>query len=463
MNPTMPTFQSKRFTNKPIMAGDKFFFNRNNAFLFLAFGLLTLLALSFSGCQLNSFMSVAPEGEGEEKNKVIELEFWTLQLGTFDTLLKPMFAQYEREHPGIKIRWVDVPFSEGPKRALTAMMSSKVPDVVNLNPDFSAVLASRHAVVNMNEYVVPSIRSKYLPVSWKASSIGNYTFGLPWYLTSSVTLYNQSLLEKAGMKEPPKTYDEIKLLAQRLGKQGYAVMPSISESGNFFKELQKAGIPLFKTLSTHPKRKIKAIFDSPEASAKLNFWVDLYQKKLIPAESITEGHRAAVDRYQSGTLALLLVGPNFLNIVKENAPKIFSETGVAPQFPPGGTFKEFSCMVLVVPRQSAHPKEAVEFALFMTNAQNQLALAQKAPVLPSVLEALDSPYFQKITSSDLVERARSISAKQLMEATEAYQIQAKQQQLNEIMNFHVQRALLGKESSAQALHLAATEINNLLQ
>ncbi|MBY0405710.1 MAG: extracellular solute-binding protein, partial [Cyanobacteria bacterium] len=330
MKRSMPSIQSNPSKNPPRMDGFRVGFPHKNLCLLLGCTFLTLLTLSFSGCQLNSFMSVAPEGEGEEKNKVIELEFWTLQLGTFDKLLKPMFTQYEKEHPGIKIRWVDVPFSEGPKRALTAMMSSKVPDVVNLNPDFSAVLASRHAVVNMNEYVVPSIRSKYLPVSWKASSIGNYTFGLPWYLTSSVTLYNQSLLEKAGMKEPPKTYDEIKLLAQHLGKQGYAVMPSISESGNFFKELQKAGVPLFKTLSTHPVRKIKAIFDTPEASATLNFWVDLYQQKLIPAESITEGHRAAVDRYQSGTLALLMVGPNFLNIVKENAPKIFSETGVAP-------------------------------------------------------------------------------------------------------------------------------------
>ena len=35
------------------------------------------------------------------------------------------------------------------RQTLTAMMSPQVPDVVNLNPDFSAVLASRRAVLNM--------------------------------------------------------------------------------------------------------------------------------------------------------------------------------------------------------------------------------------------------------------------------------------------------------------------------
>jgi ABC-type glycerol-3-phosphate transport system substrate-binding protein len=158
-----------------------------------------------------------------------------------------------------------------------------------------------------------------------------------------------------------------------------------------------------------------------------------------------------------------MTGPNFLNIVKENAPAIFQITDVAPQFPTKSAYKDFSTMDLVVPRKSAHPKEAVDFATFMTNRVNQLALAQKAPVLPSVTEALQDPYFRKETSTDLIERARSISAHQLLTATQAYQIHPGQNEINERINYYVQMALLGKLDAQTAMLKAEKEINDLLK
>lgn len=41
------------------------------------------------------------------------------------------------------IKWVDVPFSEGEKRTLAAVMTDNPPDLINLNPDFSALLAQK--------------------------------------------------------------------------------------------------------------------------------------------------------------------------------------------------------------------------------------------------------------------------------------------------------------------------------
>ncbi|MFX4535743.1 extracellular solute-binding protein, partial [Acinetobacter baumannii] len=91
------------------------------------------------------------------------------------------------------------------------------------------------------------------------------------------------------------------------------------------------------------------------------------------------------------TLATLTIGPNFLKIVKENAPAVYRVTGVAPQFPETARARDFSLMLLVVPAQSGHPRQAVDFAAFITNAENQLALAKAAPVLPSVSAALGDP------------------------------------------------------------------------
>jgi ABC-type glycerol-3-phosphate transport system substrate-binding protein len=170
-----------------------------------------------------------------------------------------------------------------------------------------------------------------------------------------------------------------------------------------------------------------------------------------------------VGRYQAGTLASLNIGPNFLKIVKENAPAIYKDTGVAPQFPANAGYKDFALMLLVVPVKSAHVKEAVDFAAFITNAQNQLALAQAAPVLPSVRNALANPYFTHSDPNDLMAEGRRISAEQLLHATTAYQIQPNQNAINEIVDHFVQLAMLGKLSPVDALRQAQTEINATLE
>jgi putative chitobiose transport system substrate-binding protein len=414
-------------------------------------GLASCLLLLFSGCS-------HPQPEQN-----ITLEFWTLQLDTFKDTLQPMFATYERTHPNVKIHWVDLPFSEGPKRTLTAMMSNAVPDVVNLNPDFSATLANRNALVDMNHALSEKEIDAYLPITWQAATLqkadgSRISFGLPWYVTSSVTLYNKELLQKAGLSTLPETFDELPSFAKNVKQKtgAYGLMPVIADGGNFLKELQKMGVPLYD-------EKGKAVFATGQGIELLAHYVDMYRAGFVPAEALTESHQAAVGRYQAGTLAMFSIGPNFLKIVKENAPEIYRQTAVAPQFPQNAKFKDFSLMVLVVPRKSAHPKEAVEFAAFITNAQNQLALAQAAPVLPSVTTALSNPYFMNKTTDDLMAEGRKISAQQLLEATEAYRIKPEQNAINEVMSYYVQLAMLGKLTPEDALRQAQSKVNQTLE
>ena len=406
-------------------------------------------------------ISCTPAPKATDSDGKITLEFWTLQLDTFASTLNPMFAEYEKSHPNIKIKWVDVPFSEGEKRALTAMMSPKAPDVVNLNPDFSALLASRKALVNLNEAMPESERKAYLPVAIQAASLQAVeplnTFGLPWYITSAVTLYNEEILKKAGYAKPPESYDELPRFAFAIRQKtgAYGLMPTVSENGNFLKELKKMGVPLYDENG-------RAVFATPEAIHLLQNYIQMYKQGTIPAETITEGHRNATDRFQAGTLAMLPVGPNFLKIIQENSPSTYAHTGISPQFPVNSAYKDFSLMLLVVPRKSAHPKEAVEFAAFITNAKNQLALAQAAPVLPSVTAALKDPYFSKSSKDDKLSQGRAISAGQLLKITQAYQVQPGQSAINKIVNDYVQLAMLGKVPEDKALTQAQDQINAML-
>ena len=91
--------------------------------------LILIIALFTVGCSTKS-----------DKKEVV---FWTLQMGDFAPYINDVIKNYEILHDDVKIKWIDVPFSEGEKRALASVMTDNPPDLINLNPDFSALLAQR--------------------------------------------------------------------------------------------------------------------------------------------------------------------------------------------------------------------------------------------------------------------------------------------------------------------------------
>ena len=98
----------------------------------IIFLIIILLGIPFYFNQINK--------PTENKNEIV---FWTLQMGDFAPYMNGVINDFEAQNPDIKIKWVDVPFSEGEKRTLAAILSNTPPDLINLNPDFSAILAQK--------------------------------------------------------------------------------------------------------------------------------------------------------------------------------------------------------------------------------------------------------------------------------------------------------------------------------
>ena len=79
-----------------------------------------------------------------------EVIVWTLQMSDFSEYMNGVISEFEAQNPDIKIKWIDVPFSEGEKRTLASVLSDNPPDLINLNPDFSAALAQKGALAEIN-------------------------------------------------------------------------------------------------------------------------------------------------------------------------------------------------------------------------------------------------------------------------------------------------------------------------
>ena len=410
------------------------------------------LLLSANGCSNSSNSSAE------------EVEFWTMQL-------QPKFTQYFadlnsdfEQNQELPIRWIDVPWSAMESKVLTAISANTAPDVVNLNPNFASVLATRNAWVNIDEVISPQQKAAYLPQIWQANSIEiceaeaceTTTFGVPWYLTTRVTIYNQQLLQQAGIKEPPTNYQELATTAQQIkektGKYAFFVTFVPGDSGEVLESLVQMGVTLLDEEG-------KAAFNTPEGIAAFNYWVDLYKQKLLPPEVLTQGHRYAIELYQGGEIALLSSGAEFLEAIATNAPTIAEVSATAPQITGKTGKKNVAVMNLAIPRNTDKPEEALDYALYVTNTENQLAFAKAANVLPSTKEAVDK-YIQELATQETItpiEEARKVSAMQLKDAEVLIPAMDNLQLLQKVIYENLQAAMLEEKTVEQAVEDAANE------
>ncbi|MFM6188879.1 MAG: ABC transporter substrate-binding protein [Planktothrix sp.] len=392
------------------------------------------------------------------QNRQPEIEFWTMQLQPqFTDYFNQLIANFETENPGLKVKWVDVPWSAMESKVLAAVAAKTAADVINLNPDFAALLAGRNAWLNLNDTVPESVQSQYLPNIWQANKIEvcpnnqcqTVTFGIPWYLTTQITIYNQQLLQQAGISQPPKTYSELAQVAQKVKEKTgkYAVFVSFvpEDSAQVLQSIVQMGAELIDN-------KGKAAFNTPQGKAAFQYWVDLYQKDLLPKEVLTQGHRRAIELYQSGDIAILTSGPQFLKAIAQNAPTVAKVSVPAPQITGDTKKTTVAVMNLVIPKSTDVPEAAVKFALFVTNSTNQLAFAKAANVLPSIQDALKDSYFTTLPANPTTaDQARLVSAQELKNAQVLIPPQKDIKQLQKIIYDNLQAAMLNQKTVDQAI------------
>jgi putative chitobiose transport system substrate-binding protein len=180
---------------------------------------------------------------------------------------------------------------------------------------------------------------------------------------------------------------------------------------------------------------------------------------------VSQGYRRAIELFQAGDLAQVASGPDFLRNLQTNAPGIAATSAPFPPLTGANGEANVAVMNLVVPRQSTMAKEAVSFALFLSDAANQLAFAEEARVLPSsrrALESLERKLREAVPSDGqerLVHNARLLSIETLAQARVLVPATPGVKRLQAILYTQLQRAMLEQLGSDEALAEAALQWN----
>lgn len=370
-------------------------------------------------------------------NNSKKITFWSIQLKpVYEKQIYNIINEFEKEHKGYKIVWIDIPLQEAQKRTLASVLSSTPPDLINLNPDFSILLAQR----NVLEFFKEEDTLDYDKNLIEKLKYKDKIYALPFYFTSPVTIYNKEITDKC-LKNKIKTYDDIYKNSSKI-KECSGVSPfvsSINENDTFYKILNKYGVSNLKTN-----------FEKSQALKVYSMFNEMYKKSYLPKDILTINHREVVEKYMSNQAAYVVIGSNFVNMIKQNANDIYEKSQIEEQLTTSNGKYDIALMNLIIPKKAKNKELALEFIKLLTNKENQLELSKTTNVLPANKYALEDDYF-KNCSDDLYDKSRCISASQLKNLITLKTPLENKKVINELFNKTLEEILLDENSSNETI------------
>ncbi len=239
------------------------------------------------------------------------------------------------------VEWTDSDFDSYDTFITTIFQGGDTRDVVVSSDQWLAKLADAGWVVPLEDYW-PEVKN-YVPDMSKHSVEGltykGKLYGLPYYSDIMVFVYNQNMLEKAGISAPPTTWDEVAADSKILMDKGITAMPFEVGlmPGAWFDELLYAMVysnggqmfdaefnPVFET-DKGP------VYDTVEFLAK-----SVTDEKTIPNKNLTMEPSDVQQAFKNGETAFVIV-PDYM--MKEfNTPGISKIAGSAKlSMMPGAT------------------------------------------------------------------------------------------------------------------------------
>ncbi|SEU40567.1 ABC transporter substrate-binding protein [Nonomuraea wenchangensis] len=327
------------------------------------------------------------------------LEFWTINLKEgYTPYIEGAISRYEQQHPGVTIKWVDIPdFEQTQSKLLAAISGGATPDVVNMTPFILPKFAATDTIYPIDELTqdAGAVAAEYVPGLWDAGVIGGKAYAIPFYGSVSALIYNADLFEKAGLDpaKPPANWDEVfaaaRAIHDKTGASGFVqTLDDFDDAGNPSDILAgQAGVPL---LSDDGK---KAAFATPEAVAHLDQYAKGVAEGWIDRTSVNGGVMDGAKILAQGKTGMVFLGPWILRWLKDNTDEqTFKKFKVAEHPEGAGGAANGFLQHFAIPRAAKHPKEALDFARYFSGTT--LELAKQAPVLPGLASIAKDPYFQ---------------------------------------------------------------------
>jgi len=409
--------------------------------------------LVLAGCDVGGKASSGNEGSGEGKITALFMQ----QAGYSEADIRAMTADFAKANPKITVEPTFVAY-EALHDKIVAAAAAGTYDVVLIDVIWPAEFGSKHIVTDVTANFPASWKSDMLGGALATASYQDKYFGVPWILDTKYFFYNTDMLTRAGV-EPSSlsTWDGVLTAAQALKDKKIVDFPLIwswkQAEALICDYTQLLGAFGGKFLSDDGK---SVAFDTGGGLQALEFMKHTLDAGLSNKNSLESLEEDVRKVFSGGQAAMALNWTYMFNSANDPAnSKIAGKVGVTttPNGPAGGPGVNGS-MALCVSSGSKNQKAAWTYVSYLTSADVQNKYAKSS--LPCWSKSYDDAQVLA-TSPQMV----PVAKKELANLIARPQV-PKYNEISQVLQTEVQKALLGSKTPKQALADAANQARSLI-
>jgi multiple sugar transport system substrate-binding protein len=373
---------------------------------------------------------------------------------------EPIAREFERAHPGTRVRLVEGPQSTDLRENLyTASLLARDPslDLIYLDVTWTPKFAAAGWLRPLDDRFTDEEKSRFLPAALAAGSYRGHLYRIPVRTDVGVLYYRADLLARAG-RSPPRTLGELDAAAR-------ALQTPPATWGYVWQGKQYEGLvcDFVEILAGHggfwvDPTTLEVGLDRPEAHAALAFLVAAVGPQPISPPGVTTYQEEESRRlFQEGRAVFLRNWPYVWRLAQAEDSPVRGLVGVTamPGVTPDIGVGTLGGWGLAVSSYSRSPELSLEFIRAATSLAGQRALCLPTGYAPARADAYDDPRLR--AANPFLARLRAIHSRAVARpAIPRYAL------ASDVLQRHLSAALAGVEPPESALAEAARETRALL-
>jgi multiple sugar transport system substrate-binding protein len=301
-------------------------------------------------------------------------------------------TEFEAANPGTDIQIEVVPWDVLQQKLTTDISGGQNADLAIIGTRWLIDYVSEGVAAPLDDYLTDEIKGRFIGTFLSPSVMDGKTYGLPIAASARAMYYNKALFEAAGIAEPPATWDDLKVAAEKIdalgddtygfGMQGKEIETDVY----FYYAFWSQGGDIIEADGTSGL--------DTEAAYKA---AELY-KSLIDANltqpGVTSNNREDVQNlFKQGRVGMMITAPFLSAQIKEEAPDLEYGVAAIPAGPGGdrGTYGVTDSIILF--ENSQNKDAAWKFLDFIFTTDKRVEFDQNEGFLPVNAEEAGMPLF----------------------------------------------------------------------
>ncbi len=317
--------------------------------------------------------------------------------GAEGTPIKALIPEFEKENPNIKINYQILDWNSTFDKLNVVLTGDDVPDMVTIDMTWLPTWASKGVFQDLNQYAKDELNGVALDKAYGEGAIKSMTYNgeiltMLYDFDAYCLYYRSDIFESKGIKNPPKTWDELesdlKLISSG-NKNKFPVRNDVFHISQFI--YQNGGSILNEDNS-------KAVFNSPEGIEGIEFYAGLVKKGY--GVYWTESTGEPMVGIKDNRIVAFEDGPYYMGLLKSAAPELAGKWKIAPAPIKKQAGSYLGGTGLVIPTKSKNGEAAWKLIEFLMREKNQVNMYTSVGVSPALSAALESaevdkadPYF----------------------------------------------------------------------